>query len=83
MKHTTDYIVLFYQDDNDWETISIFERNDRESLKEQVTIQMNEWDYNINELNTLIDNIVEDLYNDNYYEDDMFKFKTELVAFYK
>ena len=82
MVHKTDYIVLFHQDDNDWETISIFERNDRESLKEQVTMQMVEWDYNINEFNTLIDNIVEDLYNDNYYEDECFKFKTELVPFY-
>lgn len=83
MKHTNDFVVLFYKDDNDWETISVFEVADIKSIKWQIERLMKNWGYDIDELfSELIDTITDSLYGDNYYEDDMFAFKIEYVPFF-
>jgi hypothetical protein len=83
MKHTNDFVVLFYKDDNDWEMISVFENPDYESIKWQIERLMKNWEYDIDELfSELIDTITDSLYGDNYYEDDMFAFKIEYVPFF-
>ena len=83
MKHIDNYIVLFHQDDEDWDAISIFQSADKQSIKEQIVRMFVEWEYDESEDTiNLIDNIVDDLYGDNYYEDDVFKFKIESVPFF-
>lgn len=83
MKHIDNYVVLFHQDDEDWDTISIFQSADKKSLKEQIVRLFIEWEYDESEETlSLIDNIVDALYGDNYYEDDEFKFKIESVPFF-
>lgn len=84
MKHTNDYVVLFHQDEEEWETISIFEVADIESIRWQIERLMINWEYDMDEIfSELIDIIVESLYEYNYYEDDVFKFRIEYVPFYK
>jgi hypothetical protein len=83
MKHTNDFIVLFYKDDEDWQTISAFEVADIKSIKWQIERVMKNWEYDIDEVfSELIDTITDSLYGDNYYEDDVFVFKIEYVPFF-
>lgn len=83
MKHTNDFIVLFYKDDEDWQTISAFEVADIKSIKWQIERVMKNWEYDIDEVfSELIDTITDSLYEDNYYEDDVFVFKIEYVPFF-
>lgn len=83
MKHTNDFVVLFYKDDEDWETISAFEVADIKSIKWQIERVMKNWEYDIDEVfSELIDTITDSLYGDNYYEDDVFVFKIESVPFF-
>lgn len=83
MKHTNDFIVLFYKDDEDWQTISAFEIADIKSIKWQIERVMKNWGYDIDEVfSELIDTITDSLYGDNYYEDDVFVFKIEYVPFF-
>lgn len=83
MKHTNDFVVLFYKDDEDWETISAFEVADIKSIKWQIERVMKNWEYDIDEVfSELIDTITDSLYGDNYYEDDVFEFKIEYVPFF-
>lgn len=83
MKHANDFVVLFYKDDEDWETISAFEVADIKSIKWQIERVMKNWEYDIDEVfSELIDTITDSLYGDNYYEDDVFVFKIEYVPFF-
>lgn len=83
MKHTNDFIVLFHKDDEDWEIISAFEVADIKSIKWQIERVMKNWEYDIDEeFSELIDTITDSLYEDNYYEDDVFAFKIEYVPFF-
>lgn len=83
MRHTNDFVVLFYKDDEDWQTISAFEVADIKSIKWQIERAMKNWEYDIDEVfSELIDTITDSLYGDNYYEDDVFVFKIESVPFF-
>lgn len=84
MKHIDNYIVLFHQDDEEWESVAIFESASHSNIREQIVRLFIDWCYDEDdENNALIDRITVDLFGDNYYEDDVFKFKIESVPFYK
>lgn len=81
MKHKTDYIVLFHQADEDWETVAIFPSATKDSIRPHITKMYLDWGYE--DKLTEIDEIVDSLYGDNYYDGDFDKFKIVSVPFYE
>lgn len=84
MRHTETFTVLFHQADEDWETIAIIPFPTKTNLRDRITSMFIDWEYDETE-DTIkqIDYIVDSLYNDGYYEDDVDRFKIETVPFYE
>jgi hypothetical protein len=84
MLHTDTFTILFHQADEDWIPIAIIPLPTKTNIRDRIVSLFLEWEYDENEETIKqIDKIVDDLYNDEYYEDDVDKFKIEQVPFYE
>jgi hypothetical protein len=85
MKHIDNYSVILHKKENgEYETIAILTSATKENIRYVIVNCFIEWCYDEDEnsLKTL-DNIVESLYGDNYYEDEFDVFKMEETPFFE
>lgn len=83
MKHIEDYAVFFHQKDEEWESIAII-KNTINGIREQITRLYDLWGYDDNEdVIKEINDIVNGLSEEGYFETEVDKFKIEIVPFYE
>ncbi len=84
MLHTDTFTLLSHQSDEEWQPIAIIPLPAKSNIKDRIVNMFVEWEYDENEESVRqIDTIVDDLYNEGYYEDDVDKFKIEQVPFFE
>lgn len=84
MLHTDTFTLLSHQSDEEWQPIAIIPLPTKSNIKDRIVNMFIEWEYDENEESVRqIDTIVDDLYNEGYYEDDVDKFKIEQVPFFE
>lgn len=89
MLHTDTFTLLSHQSYEDWQPIAIIPLPTKSNIKDRIVNMFVEWKYDENEESNRhlyirqIDAIVDDLYNEGYYEDDVDKFKIEQVPFFE
>lgn len=83
MKHIEDYAVFFHQKDEEWEAIAII-KNTINGIRAQITRLYDLWGYDNNEdVVKEINDIVNGLSEEGYFETEVDKFKIEIVPFYE
>ena len=85
MKHIDNYSVLLFEgNDETFEMIAILESAYKENIREIIVRLFESWCYDEDEdTMNMVDDIVESLFEDNYFNNGEFHFKLESVPFYK